>query len=115
MAKNFIKSGDPLTLIAPAGGVTTGVPLVLVAIFAIPLTTAAATEEFEGATEGLWSLAKNTAKAFTEGEKVWWDDTAKECKGTGIGDFEIGVAEKAELAAATTLRVRLNGVAVTAS
>ncbi|KAA0015496.1 DUF2190 family protein [Salinicola corii] len=54
MAKNFNGSGKTLTMIAPAGGVTSGIPVVLGALVLVPLDSAAEGEEFVGHTYGEW-------------------------------------------------------------
>lgn len=57
MAKNFVQDGDVLTLIAPAGGVVSGVPVAIGQLVVVPITDAAAGEQFGGKTNGVWSVA----------------------------------------------------------
>ncbi|MCJ1887417.1 DUF2190 family protein [Pseudomonas sp. LA21] len=56
MAKNFVQDGDVLTLIAPAGGVTSGVPAEVGDLVVVPLETAAAGDEFSAKVGGVWNL-----------------------------------------------------------
>ena len=56
MATNYIEDGESLTLIAPAGGVVSGVPLVINTLMVVPLTTAAEGETFAGKPKGVWKL-----------------------------------------------------------
>lgn len=56
MAKNFVQSGSAPTLIAPAGGVVSGIPVALGALVVIPLDDAAEGEPFVGHTGGVWNV-----------------------------------------------------------
>lgn len=115
MATNYVRDGDVLPLVAPSGGVTAGVGYVIGAIFAVATKAAAATETFVGQCEGVVALAKSGSLTWTQGEKVFWDDTAKACKKTSTGYFLIGTAIDVVVAGDTTIRVRLDGNAVTAA
>lgn len=57
MAKNFVQDGDVLTLTAPTGGVTSGVPVAIGQLVVVPITDAAEGELFGGKTNGVWSVA----------------------------------------------------------
>jgi predicted RecA/RadA family phage recombinase len=92
--KNFIKPGKVLTMIAPAGGVTSGELVFIGSIFGIAATSAAEGEEFELSTGGVWELPKTAAEAWTVGAKVYWDATnavATSADGAGANK-QIGVA-----------------------
>lgn len=67
MAKNYVEDGNVLTLIAPAGGVQSGVPAVIGDLVVVPLVDAAAGEPFAGKTGGVWSLP--AAAGLTQGAK----------------------------------------------
>lgn len=114
--KNHVQPGIILALVAPTGGVVAGLAYVIGSLVAVAATTAAQTEPFEGVTEGVISLPKagGGGIAFTAGEKVFWDNTAKLCKKTASGYFMIGTAIAAAVDAETAVRVRLDGIAVTA-
>lgn len=68
MAKNFVQDGDVLTLIAPAGGVTSGVPAEVGDLVVVPLETAAVGEEFSAKVGGVWNLP--AAAGLAQGIKV---------------------------------------------
>jgi len=68
MAKNFVQDGDVLTLIAPAGGVTSGVPAEVGDLVVVPLETAEAGAEFSAKIGGVWSLP--AANGLAQGVKV---------------------------------------------
>lgn len=68
MAKNFVEDGDVLTLIAPAGGVLSGTPVVIGTLVVVPITDAAAGEQFGGKTNGVWNVPVETG--LTAGASV---------------------------------------------
>lgn len=108
--RNYIQPGNTLTLTAPVGGVTAGSAYKIGQILVVAACDAAAGEEFEGQTCGVFDLPKNTAQALTEGALVYWDTTPGELTTTAAGNLLVGVAVAAALAADTTGRVRLNGI-----
>lgn len=113
--KGYQNYGDKVELTAPGGGVLVDVGYVIGAIFVVAESTAAATVKFTGQKRGVVRLLKNTSEAITEGQKVFWDDSAKRVRNASAsGRFLIGVAEKVELAAGLTCDVNLDGIAVTA-
>ena len=73
MSRTYVKPGKTLTFTAPTGGVTSGSPVIIGSAFVIPKTTAVATAEFEGDTEGVHELTKVGSQAWAEGEPVHWD------------------------------------------
>lgn len=106
---NFIKPGNVLTFIAPAGGVTSGTGYVIGSLFVVATNTVAATHEFEGQCAGVFDLAKATGQAWAEGDRIYWDATAVNATTAAAGNVEIGIAEDVIGSAVATGRVRLNG------
>ena len=77
--KNFSKPGDSLDLIAPSGGVVSGLAYIIGAsIFAVAVATKAATETFAGIVEGVVTLPKLTTDVVAAGDKLNWNDTNDE-------------------------------------
>ena len=118
MATNYVQPGDVLTLVAPSGGVVSGVGYKIGDhIFAVALQTAAQTESFEGKVRGVFEMPKathDTTKAFAAGEAVFWDGSSnKRWDKTGTG-FISGAAIVVEAAASTaaTCKVMLTGHAL---
>lgn len=108
--KNFIKPGHVMTFTAPTGGVKSGVPLVLAALFIIPATDAIAGDECEGATVGVFELPKATADVAEQFAAAYWDGstvTTVETDNKKIGVFIESYANGTDLAG-----VRLDGVSV---
>lgn len=112
--RGYVQPGNTIPLIAPSGGVTAGVGYVIGAIFAVAQNTAAQGESFEGVCAGVINLAKSGSLTFTQGEKVFWDNSAKALKKTSAGYFMIGTATIDIAAGDTVIPVRLDGNAVTA-
>jgi len=112
--KTYTQEGKAVTLTAPVGGVVKGYGYVIGALFVVALNTADAGDDFEGYTTGVYELPKESTAAFTVGEKVFWDNTAKECDETATGRFMVGVAVEAAIATTVVCKVRLDGIAVTA-
>jgi predicted RecA/RadA family phage recombinase len=79
MATTYIQSGDVLTFVAPAGGVTSGVPVFIAGQFVIPMVTAAAGANFEAMLEGVHKLTKTGSQAWLAGQKVYWDLANSRC------------------------------------
>jgi predicted RecA/RadA family phage recombinase len=61
-------------------------------------------------TKGVFDLTKQPALAITAGARVFWDDTNRRVTTTATGNFAIGIATQAALAADTTVRVVLQRV-----
>ena len=114
MSKKQVQEGKFLDLTAPGGGVVSGNGYLIDSIFAVAQTTEDAGDKFSGAVEGVHELPKESTADFSEGEKVFWDDTAKEFDVSASGRYEVGVAAEAAASSTTTVKVRLNGISLTA-
>lgn len=111
MALNYIQPGDQaLDLIAPAGGVTSGLPVRLAAgvgKIVIPLGDAAAAAEFRGATEGVYSVPKEAPLVIGPLVDLYWDDTAKKATTTATNNIKLGHSIRGAASADTFVEVRL--------
>jgi predicted RecA/RadA family phage recombinase len=108
---NFKSIGENLTLTAPSGGVVSGLGYLIGSLFVVATVTADETELFVGRVIGVVTLVKTTGEAWTEGAKVYWDNSAKKVTTTSSGNTLIGVAAAAAASADTEGDVRLDGVA----
>jgi len=113
--KNYIQNGDMITVTAPVGGVTSGQGLLLGSLFGIVAASAAEGEAVEIATMGVFDLPKDAATVIDPGDRVAWDDTAKEIAQLGVGLYPVGIAVTAAGNGTTTVRVRLDGVGTIAA
>ena len=106
--KNYIKEGKTLSLLAPYT-VTSGSGLEVGSVFGVASNDAASGAAVEAMVEGVFTLAKNSAEAWTVGELLYWDDTNKYVTSTATSNKLIGVAAAAAANPSSTGQVRLNG------
>ena len=111
---NYVSEGRNLDLTAPRA-LASGEGFVVGSIFAVASTTADSGAAVVGVTEGVLDIAKKTTATFAAGAKVSWDDTNHYCDAPATGLFPIGVAVAAAGNGATTVRVKLAGVPITAA
>lgn len=114
MAKNYIQSGDRLTLTAPYD-VASGAGALVGNIFGVALNTALSGASNEFAVEGVWELTKVTAETWAQGDLAYWDNTAKKVTQVAYGNTLIGTVTEAAGNTATTGRVNLTEGATKAS
>jgi len=110
--KTYISDGGVVQYVAPAAH-TGGVGYVVDSMFLVAQATFASGADASGVVNGVVNLPKSAA-VFSLGEKVFWDDTAKQCKESASGYFLIGVATKAAATGDATVDVLLAGAPVTA-
>lgn len=110
MARNFVQPGNVVTLTAPTGGVVAGTVYLIGTLLVVAQNTVAQTLPFEGMVIGVFTLPKATGQAWTEGAKVYWDNTAKNFTTTSTSNTLAGVAVAAAASGDTTGSVRLDGV-----
>jgi predicted RecA/RadA family phage recombinase len=113
--KNYIQEGRMITVAAPTGGVTSGDGVVIGALFGVASKTAAEGETVTLATTGVFDLSKLASAVIAAGDAVAWDDTAKQVNAPATGRYPIGIAIEAAGNGATTVRVRLDGIATAAA
>ena len=105
---NYIKSGETLTLAAPYD-VLSGGGFKVRNVFAVAAYDALSGVDVEGSTKGVFDIAKDTS-AFSQGDLVYWDDSAKKATSTVGSNLLIGAATDAALTGGATVRVNLFGV-----
>jgi predicted RecA/RadA family phage recombinase len=109
--KNYVYSGEKIDLAAP-GVVTSGLPIMLGALFGVCQNAAKEGEDLVVITQGVFDLPKTSAQAWTVGQKVYWDSTNAVVSSTATGNTLIGVAIEVASNPSSIGRVRLNGTAV---
>lgn len=111
---NKLKSGKIMTYTAPAGGVVSGGGYLIGALFVVACASAAAGAQFEGDTEGEFTLAKAAGEGvLVEGAPLFWDVANSRCTidasvGLPVGTVGTGGAQSADV----TARVRLHGLSL---
>ena len=108
--KNFVQTGDVVTVIAPAATVS-GQALLIGSLFGVACTAAASGAPVEIRTVGVFDLPAASADVIAAGAKVYWDNAAKQVTSTVGSNTLIGCVTEAKAASTTVARVRLNGVA----
>lgn len=108
---NMVKQGDVVTRTAPGGGVVSGLAYLIGSQLVVATADADAADSFEGVTKGVVTLVKTTGEAWTEGLKLYWNDSSKKVTSTSGGNTLIGVADAAAGSSDTTGDVYLDGVA----
>ncbi|MGI9499863.1 MAG: DUF2190 family protein [Geminicoccaceae bacterium] len=107
MANNYLQPGDTVTAIAPAGGTTTGVGVLIGDLFGIAATTEVATAEVELHITGVFTMPKTTALQIDAGDVVYWDDTGKEVDKTAAAQKAVGICITDAANPSDTCEVRL--------
>lgn len=108
MANNYVQKGEVLSLTAPYN-VSSGGGLLVGALVGIAQIDALQNAQVQVAIEGVWEVDKVDAQAWAEGEKVYWDDSAKNFTTTSSGNTLAGVAAEAAANPTATGKLRLNG------
>jgi predicted RecA/RadA family phage recombinase len=108
--KNYVQPGNTITLTAPYA-VTSGDGLLVGSIFGVAAGTAALGDPVETALEGVYDLKKVASQAWAVGDKIYWDNAAKNTTKTLTSNTLIGVATDIVAGGVSDLigRVRLNG------
>ena len=113
--RTFTQNGDVIAVAAPSGGVGSGDALVVGSLFGIATRDAAEGDTVGIATMGVYDIAKEATAVIDVGDRVAWDDTAKEIALPGAGLYPVGVAAVAAGNGVTTVTVRLDGIATVAA
>lgn len=108
MATNYVQPGKILDLTAPYDR-TTGQGFQVGSIFAVALGTALSGAAIRGQIDGVWTLEKTSAQAWTVGQKIYWDNSNKRCDSDSTVGQLIGVATAVAANPSSTGQVRLNG------
>lgn len=103
---NYKKSGDVITLTAPRALVS-GDGMIVGSFFGVATHDAAINTPVEAYIKGVIELPKATPLVISQGDPVYWDNTAFKINKTSSNTL-VGVAETAAASSATVVRVRLN-------
>ncbi|WP_371055741.1 DUF2190 family protein [Rhodosalinus sp. K401] len=104
--KNFIQTGDTLTIPAPAA-VTSGAVVIAGGLVGIAATDAESGADVAIATAGVFDLPKEAALEITLGDAVYWDADPGVVTTTATDNTALGVAVAGALAAASSVRVKI--------
>lgn len=104
--KNFVMAGETLQLVAPYQR-NAGDAALIGNIFGVAVDDVANGANGVFCTEGVFTVPKNVTQAITQGQRVFWDNAAKNITTTSAGNVCVGLAVTAQLAADTTVQVLL--------
>ncbi len=110
--KNFIATGETLTLNAPAAGVTAGQPQLIGGLLVVPLQDAILGDVFTALYRGVFRLNKTAANTPAQLAKAYWDNTTSEVTTTATGNKLAGVFMQAGIAGQSEIEVLLSGAIV---
>lgn len=89
--KNAIQSGKIVTLPAPYD-VSSGGGALVGSVFGVAQADAASGDPVSLVRDGVFTLAKTSAQAWTVGAKIYWDNSNKVATTTASGNTLIGAA-----------------------
>ncbi|HEY9546746.1 MAG TPA: DUF2190 family protein [Solimonas sp.] len=110
---NAVQKGIAIELAAPYD-VASGGGALVGSLFGVAIVTLASGASGNFETCGVFDLTCLGTDTIDQGQKVYWDNTNKRCTETATSNYLIGVATEAKVSGTTAVRVRLNGIAVTA-
>lgn len=106
--KNFVQAGKTITVAAPYA-VSSGMGVLVGAIFGVATFDAANGAPVEISREGVFDIAAVTADTATQGSKIYWDNTARKLTVTAGGNTLVGAVTSAKAGTDVTARVLLDG------
>lgn len=107
MARNYLGQGNKLTLNAPYA-LTSGQGALVGALFGVAQHDAAINTPVVLDMNGIYALTKEPSLAIAVGARIFWDNTNRRVTTTATGNFAIGRATVAALAADAVAAVLLS-------
>ncbi|MBB4837291.1 putative RecA/RadA family phage recombinase [Sphingomonas kyeonggiensis] len=106
--RGYIQDGDTLPFVAPydvaaGGGVLVG------AIFLVAIAAVLTGKGGQGRRRGVMDIAKTTGEAWTQGQKLYWDNAAKKLTTTAAGNTLVGAAAQVQAAGDAVGRAMITG------
>ena len=108
--KNYIQNGENIAVTAKAD-IASGAGVLVGALFGVATGNVKSGAKVTLVRIGVFELPKTSEQAWTEGAKVYWDDTNKLCTTTKTSNTLIGVAARAAKNPSPTGSVLLDGAA----
>jgi predicted RecA/RadA family phage recombinase len=105
--KNFVETGDNPSVVAPSGGTTAGLTYKIGSLIGVAASTVAAGAQVVLARKGVFDLVKVASQAWSQGDLLYWDDTAKNWTKTSTSNTKQGIAAQDQLSADVIGRVIL--------
>lgn len=106
--KNFVQVGKQITYANSGAAILSGAVVPLTAgIGVAAVDIAATTGSGAVAVEGVFSIAKEAPLAIAQGDKLYWDNSAKKLTKTAMSNTLCGWAFEAAGSAATVVLIKL--------
>jgi predicted RecA/RadA family phage recombinase len=109
LASNFVQCGETIRLTAPYGRLS-GEAALIGHLFGVALADVDSSAEVEWSIEGVWDLVCVSTDTPAQGDKLYWDDSAKKITTTSSANTYVGVCAVTKTSGPTTVRIRLNGI-----
>lgn len=106
--KNFVQSGETLTVVAPYA-LASGDGCLVGSLFGVATSAAASSASVEIKTEGVFDLTTLGTDTPSQGTKAYWDNTNKRVTTTLTSNTLIGVFAEAKASGVTVGRVYVDG------
>ena len=106
--KNYVQPGETIEVTAPAA-LSSGDGVLVGTLFGVAQTDAANATQVQISRRGVFTLPKVLAQAWTQGAKIYWDNTAKNCTTVATSNTIIGAAVVAAANPSATGTVLLDG------
>lgn len=103
--KNFVQKGRSIQLVMPYDRLS-GQGVLVGASFGVCASDALSGANNEVQVRGVFDVTKDTS-TFSQGDKVYWDDSAKKCSSTSTSNVVVGYAVQAQLTGDATVRIQL--------
>lgn len=111
---NYTNSGETVSAVAPYA-VASGGGALLNKLFGVAVKDYAQDEEGEFVTKGCFNLPAVSADTASAYALAYWNNSTKLVTTTATGNTLIGCFTAAKINGATTVNIRLNGVAAAVS
>ena len=109
MTKNYVQEGKIMDFVNGTGSdITSGDGVVASTQFGVAITDIKDTATGSVAIVGVYKLAKITTQAFTQGAKLYWDETNKQLTTTATGNKVAGHAFDPAATTDTEATINLN-------
>jgi predicted RecA/RadA family phage recombinase len=108
MSTNYVQAGETLTLTAPYAR-SSGQGALVGSLFGVATADVENAAEGEFATEGVYTLAKTSAQAWTVGQKIYWDNSNKRLDSDSTVGQLVGVATAVAANPSSTGTIKLLG------
>lgn len=99
----------PLTMVAPSGGVVSGVPVVIEAVLVVPVTSTDEGQRFAAHRTGEYTLSKVVADTPAAWAKAYYKTDTGEFTATASGNKLAGVFAAAGVSGSESASVMLTG------